>query len=83
MAWECSDCGREEERGSKITVCHHCGRPVCNLHRVMVPDDAFNSSPGQIVTNFAIHCPGCWSAFHPQAANVESGAPGAGGWTTA
>jgi hypothetical protein len=49
----------------------------------MVPDDAFNSWPGQIVTNFAIHCPGCWWAFHPQAANVESGAPGAGGWTTA
>lgn len=83
MAWECSDCGRKEQEDSKITVCHHCGRPVCKLHRVMAEDDAFSIWPDQIATNIAVHCLDCWPAFHPQATHTESGAPGARGLTTA
>jgi hypothetical protein len=83
MAWECSDCGRKEERGGKITVCHHCGRPVCDQDRVMASDGAFDDSPGHRVTNVAVHCRDCWSAFHSRGATAEPGALGVGGWATA
>jgi len=85
MAWECSDCGRKEQGESKITVCHHCGRPVCKLHREMVDDDAFSAWSDHITTNVAVHCLDCWATFHPQAAaaQAESGAPLARGLTTA
>jgi hypothetical protein len=83
MAWECSDCGRKEQGESKITVCHHCGRPVCKLHQQkVVDDDAFSAWPDHTVTRVAVHCLDCWQAFHP-AVDSEPGAPGPQGLTTA
>jgi hypothetical protein len=73
MAWECSDCGQKEPNGSKITICHHCGRPVCKRHRQMVDDDAFSWSD-QAVTRVAVHCLDCWQIFHPQTVDGGSGA---------
>jgi hypothetical protein len=73
MTWECSDCGQKELGGSKITVCHHCGRPVCKRHREMIDDDAFSWSD-QVATRVAVHCLDCLQVFHPQAADREPGA---------
>ena len=79
MAWECSDCGRKEQGDSKITVCHHCGRPVCKMHREMIDDDAFSAWSDQTATSVAVHCLDCLQTFHPQATDVESGAQVQGG----
>jgi hypothetical protein len=81
MAWECSDCGSKELGESKITICHHCGKPVCRMHRVMVRDDAFSSWRDHTASRVAVHCLDCRDAFHPQATNEESGTPSAQGLT--
>lgn len=83
MAWECSDCGRKEQGEGKITICHHCGRPVCKSHRARIDDDAFSAKSDHIATTIAVHCLDCWQAFHPQATDVESGADSARGLTRA
>ena len=83
MAWECSDCDRKEPGGRKITVCHHCGRPVCNMHRARFDDDAFSNWPDQAATRVAVHCLDCWQSFHPQAQDMESGSPSPQGLTAA
>jgi len=83
MAWECSDCGRKEKPESKITVCHHCGRPVCSVHHEKIDDGAFSAWSDQAAANVAVHCLDCLQIFHPRATDAESGGRSARGLTTA
>lgn len=83
MAWECSDCGRKEQRGTKMPICHHCGKPVCRTHREMIEDEAFSYSRDPTQTRVAVHCLACRQAFHPQTPNLEPGTPSAQGLTAA
>jgi uncharacterized protein with PIN domain len=71
MTWECAYCGDEEKANNRMPVCHHCGRPVCQLHREMIPDDAFSS--GSSASRIAVHCGDCRREYHPQTLNVEPG----------
>ena len=70
MKWQCSYCG-DEEKANRIPVCHHCGRPVCKLHREMIPDDAF--SHGLAASRIAVHCGDCRRTYHSHTLNVEPG----------
>lgn len=79
MAWECAECGEKEPQGIILPGCHHCGRPVCGRHRRLIDDAAFSTS----ATRVAVHCLGCWRAFHPEAPDVDLGAPSARGRTVA
>jgi hypothetical protein len=45
MTLKCTVDGRAEDLNHVIFVCHHCGRPVCEQHGLVVPaDDAFAAS---------------------------------------
>jgi hypothetical protein len=72
MTWECAYCGEPEKKTEKMPVCHHCGRPVCQWHRLMIPDDAFGSGPS--TSRIAVHCDDCRQDHHPQTLNLEPGA---------
>lgn len=72
---------------SRISVCHHCGMPVCEEHGwVVAPDDAFAGATaaglgpaGSLLRATsaaplpAMHCRDCVDKFH-------AGAPKRHGW---
>jgi len=71
MAWECSDCNaREDDEVAVDAVCHHCGKPLCREHQVVVLlDDAFApvGLKDPVLQNlFPVHCDSCGRAHHGQ-----------------
>jgi hypothetical protein len=43
--------GEGKEENVKIEArCHHCGKPLCQKHRILVADDAFSINENQIKT---------------------------------
>jgi hypothetical protein len=65
MPWECGECRQKETDVVKITaLCHHCGKPLCNKHSIVILDDAFADFEGAI-SNIAFHCDSCKKAYHP------------------
>lgn len=82
MPWECGECGAVEGK-DKVTVegkevvvtvdviCHHCGKPLCQKHRIQIVDDAF-SSDDKPVSREAYHCDECKKAYHPRAVLVRA-----------
>jgi hypothetical protein len=44
MALACAECGAIDgkERANVKVVCHHCGKPLCDDHCVLIFDDAFS-----------------------------------------
>lgn len=75
VAWECAECSAKEEGVRTIVVCHHCGKPVCRAHSVVIVDDAFAVSdpPG---SRRAVHCSDCKSRYHPRGSDIEPEAAG-------
>lgn len=81
MTLKCTVDGRPEDRDHVISVCHHCGRPICEQHGwVVSADDAFDDSgeepdrrtPQSAVhpakrPQSAIHCKQCVDKDHPRA----------------
>jgi hypothetical protein len=79
MTLKCSEDGRPEDlsRNRAIYVCHHCGRPVCQEHGLVVSaDDAFDDSveaSGTGTTSVrrvpqpAMHCKQCAEQYHRKA----------------
>jgi hypothetical protein len=64
MSWECAECRQKENEHIKInTVCHHCGKPLCENDRIEILDDAFDNSNGA-VSNRAFHCRSCIKLYH-------------------
>jgi hypothetical protein len=64
MPWVCGECRRTESERWKInTVCHHCGKPLCDKDRVEILDDAFDDSDVKI-SNRAFHCKSCVRLYH-------------------
>lgn len=61
MAWECAECVRER----MSVVCHHCGKPLCEEHAVVVEDDALSDREGP-VSDKAAHCEDCQKQHHPR-----------------
>jgi hypothetical protein len=56
----------EPESEAPIFVCHHCGKPVCEKHGLVVSaDDAFDGSD-PLVSRAAMHCGEC-ARYHPSA----------------
>jgi hypothetical protein len=68
MAWECGECsGVDGKEGVTIkAICHHCGKPLCQKHQVIIVDDAFSGSAKEGAR--AIHCDECRKVYHPKAA---------------
>ena len=65
MSWECGDCGVKEQKGVVIeTLCHHCGKMLCDKHRIVILDNAFSPEPGP-ARREAYHCSACKAQFHP------------------
>jgi hypothetical protein len=71
MTLKCTADGRIESQGHPVSVCHHCGRPVCEQHGwVVSADDAFDDSPeesGRRMPQPAMHCKQCVDAHHLRA----------------
>jgi hypothetical protein len=71
MTLKCTVDGRAEFVGHLIFVCHHCGKPVCDQHGLVVSaDDAFDDSDedsGKRVPQPAMHCKQCADEHHPRA----------------
>jgi hypothetical protein len=79
MTLKCSEDGRPEDlsQNRAIYVCHHCGRPVCQDHGLVVSaDDAFDDSveaPGDGTPSVrrmpqpAMHCKQCVEQHHRKA----------------
>jgi hypothetical protein len=66
MAWECAECNAAKMK----FVCHHCGKPLCASHALVVVDDAFSDRQGP-VRGKAAHCPDCKQQHHQKAAVVS------------
>jgi hypothetical protein len=81
MTLKCTVDGRPEAADHLISVCHHCGRPLCEEHGwVVSADDAFDESgeepdsrtPQSAVAKPkhpqpAMHCKQCVDENHPRA----------------
>ena len=65
MTWEC-DCRQQE----MFAVCHHCGKPLCKAHGVVIADDDFSTADPPFVRE-AVHCLGCKDKYHPRAQDIE------------
>ena len=76
MSWECAECGAVEGKdGVKIeAMCHHCGKPLCQKHRLRVADEAF-SSDSTPISRAAYHCDECKKAYYPRGVLVEPQVP--------
>lgn len=84
MALKCAICSTEQQ---VETVCHHCGKPLCDAHRVTVTNDrAFVDSPFKRFALWLLvgdntkpepilvyHCPQCKRKHHFFALVVEYG----------
>lgn len=43
--------GEEKEQEVKIEVrCHHCGKPLCQRHRILIADDVFSVDENMLKT---------------------------------
>lgn len=73
MPLECSVCLAADGKDGKVidTVCHHCGKPLCREHRVLILDEQF-ANQGAPVPRHAYHCPGCHQAYHARSYRVRS-----------
>lgn len=82
MALRCAICSSDQK---VETVCHHCGKPLCDTHKVTVYNDkAFADSPfkrfaiwsvggtPEQVALLAYHCPQCKWKHHFFAIVIES-----------
>ena len=81
MTLKCTVDGRPEGPDHVISVCHHCGRPLCEEHGLVISaDDAFDDSgeepdrrTAQSGTSAvkrpqpAMHCKQCLDESHPRA----------------
>jgi hypothetical protein len=65
MDWEC-DCRQQE----MFAVCHHCGKPLCETHGVVIADDAFGA--GILPAGRAVHCLACKEQYHPRAQDLRA-----------
>jgi hypothetical protein len=74
MAWECAECVRD----SMTAVCHHCGKPLCDEHAVIVADDALAEYDASVSTRAmslsdqAVHCADCQRQHHMRSQVVRS-----------
>jgi hypothetical protein len=72
MTLKCSEDGKREDlsRNHAIYACHHCGRPVCQDHGLVVSaDDAFDDSVDDTTSvkrapQPAMHCKQCAEQDH-------------------
>ncbi|MFJ1762957.1 hypothetical protein ACIOD2_21780 [Amycolatopsis sp. NPDC088138] len=78
MAWECSDCNAREDEKEKVVVdavCHHCGKPLCRDHQVIVgQDEAFAPAAPEepaLRDRSAVHCESCRRTHHSRATLLE------------
>ena len=71
MAWKCGECGAVEGKDKVTvnsveqevnvhTVCHHCGKLLCQKDRILIKDNDFD---GTTVEDY--HCQNCLEEFHP------------------
>lgn len=76
MSLQCAVCGAPENKDGQVldTVCHHCGKPLCQDHRVLILDEDFanRSAPAP---RHAYHCPDCHQAYHPRSHVVRPRRP--------
>ena len=67
MTLECAVCNTPDGKDGKAldAVCHHCGKPLCQEHRVLILDEQF-ANRGVPVPRAAYHCSACRQAHHPR-----------------
>ena len=73
--WECGECNRKEGPKNRIrSVCHHCGKPLCDDDRVQIDDDVYSPlvSPAGSTAN---HCSECKNRHHSRALRTGRAAP--------
>ncbi|MBI3941459.1 MAG: DUF1294 domain-containing protein [Chloroflexi bacterium] len=77
MGWTCGECGREDGRYDfKVeVVCHHCGKLLCQKHRILIIDGAFsgkdsNSAKAGAPGQTAYHCKECKHRYHPRSGSI-------------
>ncbi len=73
---ECAVCGAHEGQNEKVldVCCHHCGRPLCDDHRILVLDEQFANRPAPMPRT-AFHCPDCRDAHHAHSDVVRLASP--------
>lgn len=63
MKWECAECRAVESDDVRVeVVCHHCGKPLCQDHRVAIADPAFHAERPD--PRIAYHCAACKKLYH-------------------
>lgn len=65
MSWKCVVCGELDGRKGVVVnaVCHHCGKPLCIKHQVVLQDPAFGHDRENPRAT-AVHCKECWRKYH-------------------
>jgi hypothetical protein len=65
MTWKCAVCGEVDGRKNIVVnaVCHHCGKPLCEKHQVIVQDRDFGHDDDNPRV-WAVHCKECRRKHH-------------------
>jgi hypothetical protein len=65
MSWKCAVCGELDGRNKAVVngVCHHCGKPLCTKHQVIVRDPDFGHDKENPRVR-AVHCKECRKKHH-------------------
>jgi len=75
MPWKCGECGGVERDELKVEVlCHHCGKPLCLKHGILIRDDVFvtwETHHGDAFES-ANHCEECKKFYHPKAKPLQA-----------
>ena len=65
MSWKCAVCGAQEGEGDTLIngICHHCGKPLCQEHQIVLLDSVFGHDKENPRAE-AIHCADCRRKYH-------------------
>ena len=76
MPLQCAVCGVLDGKDGQVldAVCHHCGKPLCANHRILILDEQF-ANRGVPVPRNAYHCSSCRQAYHPRSPVVRPPRP--------
>lgn len=74
MSWKCAVCGELDGRKNAVVnaVCHHCGKPLCAKHQVVLRDPAFGHDQENPPV-WAVHCKECGRKHHRLAPRRRKG----------
>lgn len=76
MSLQCAVCSATDGKDGQVVdaVCHHCGKPLCTHHRILILDEQF-ANRGAPTPRNAYHCATCRQTYHARSHVVRPTRP--------